>query len=203
MKTKCICLLFGLIPHIVQAQPPSLSKDVHLEISAPKDSNSLLDWKISNTGSLRVYVYDFYLWGPAYRLEQDSGKVRIETAPVRERPGCAPNRFPPVLLLGIEPGRTIRGDFKDTEINLHPGDMVTLTIAVGTDPYGAEALVKRFYLSNCKHNPYDAIVRWGTIIDSNPIQLPPPLQPDTATKPDPSGSVLLHESGHADQTKPQ
>jgi hypothetical protein len=177
---------------MIQAQSVRLSKDIQLEISAPKEPDSLLDWKISNSGSLRVYVYDFYLWGPAFRLEKGAGTVRIETAPVREKPGCAPNRFPPVLLLGIEPGRSIRGDFKDTDIDLHPGDTVIFTIAVGTDPYSAEAMVKRFYLSNCKHNPYDAIVRWGTIVDSNPLRFPFGASVDGKAAPGSAGSSMVH-----------
>jgi hypothetical protein len=183
MRTKCLCLLFGLILCPIQAQQQDISRDVRLEISGPTDSDSLLHWKISNAGSLSVYVYDFYLWGPAFRLEQQPSKTRIDTTPVKEEPACAPNRFPPVLLLRVEPGRTIQGDFKDNEIKVNPSDKVTFTIAVGIDPYAPEALVKRFYLSNCKHNPYDAIVRWGTIIDSNSIQLPSSAQPAPVTKP--------------------
>ena len=162
-----ISALFALLVFSMQAQKAGILRDVHLEISASKQGDFLFKWKISNAGPLTVYVYDFFLWGPAFRVEHESGRIRIATAPVREEPGCAPNRFPPVLLLPLQPGRTIHGDFQDTSIKIGRGDAMMFTIAVGVDPYGAQALVKRFYQSKCEHSPYDAIVRWGTIIDSN------------------------------------
>ncbi len=121
---------------------------------------------------MAVYVYDFYLWGPAYHVSATPDKTIIETTPLTEIRSCPPYRFPPVLLLLVGPGRTIEGDFTDPEVRIVSGKPVSLQIAVGTNPYSVVAEAKRFYSSKCEHNPYDAIVRWGTILESNSMALP-------------------------------
>ena len=65
---------------------------------------------------MAVYVYDFYLWGPAYHIETVGDGAIIDTTPVTELRSCPPNRFPPVLLLVVGPQRTIEGDFSDPAI---------------------------------------------------------------------------------------
>lgn len=154
------------------AQPPSvLARVVSLEISRDvTQSDAQLHWKITNSLDVAVYVYDFYLWGPAYSLVRVGDRVRIDTSPVIEQRSCPPNRFPPVLLLVVGPRRTITGDFSDPEIKGLEGKQVSLRIAVGSDPYSVVAEAKRFMSSRCQHSPYDAIVRWGTIIESNSLR---------------------------------
>ena len=152
-----------------RAQTPSvLARAVSLEISRDvTQSDAQLHWKITNSLDVAAYVYDFYLWGPAYSLVRVGDRVRIDTTPVIEQRSCPPNRFPPVLLLVIGPRRTVTGDFSDSEIKGLEGKQVSLRIAVGSDPYSVVAEAKRFMSSRCQHSPYDAIVRWGTIIESN------------------------------------
>jgi hypothetical protein len=163
-------LLMTALPAL-QSNKKVPSPDVHLEISNPHDPSALLHWKISNNGKVSIFVYDFYLWGPAFRVSNVASITRIQTTPVSEEPSCPPNRFPPVLLLHVAPGRTIEGDFSDNQVKVSAEKPVSLTIAVGLDSYSVTPEAQRFANSNCKHSPYDAIVRWGTIIDSNPIML--------------------------------
>jgi|WetSurMetagenome_2_1015567.scaffolds.fasta_scaffold477869_1 hypothetical protein len=148
-----------------------LQTAISLEIARPMVNGAVLHWKITNNLEFAVYVYDFYLWGPAYHVEHAGDKVTIETTPVTEKPGCPPNRFPPVLLLVVGPHRTIEGDFADAEITLN-GKPVSFRISVGENPYTVVDAAKRFANSRCQHSPYDAIVRWGAIIESNTIRLP-------------------------------
>jgi hypothetical protein len=156
----------------VDAQPRNvLQKAISVEIARPITDSSLLHWKITNKLDVAVYVYDFFLWGPAYHVEQAGDRVTIETTPVKETQACPPNRFPPVLLLVIGPNRTIAGDFSDPVLNLKD-KTVSLKISVGGDPYSVVEEAKQFANSKCKHSPYDAIVRWGAIVESNTLELP-------------------------------
>lgn len=166
-------IIFSLICSAIAwgANPdPSILKSVHLEITKATQRDSLFHWKITNDLDTAVYAYDFYLWGPAYHVERSGNRLVIETTPISEEASCPPNRFPPVLLLVIGPHRTIEGDFSDSEIRETAGKIVTLRIAVGADPYSVVAEAKKFMSSGCTHNPYDAIVRWGTILESNTLQ---------------------------------
>jgi hypothetical protein len=147
-------------------------ENVQLQISKSSNPKALFHWTISNHGNESVFIYDFYLWGPAFRVQQTAGGIRIQTTPVKEEPGCPPNRFPPVLLLHVAPGRSVEGDFTDEYIKVEAGRTVSMTIAAGADAYSVGELAKQFSQSNCKHSPNDAIVRWGTIINSNSIRVP-------------------------------
>ena len=170
MKTLLVLLCQCAL--LVSSADGQQAKGVQLHLSRSSNPNALFHWKISNHGPESVFIYDFYLWGPAFRIQQTAGNVRVETTPVKEEPGCPPNRFPPVLLLHIAPGRSVEGDFIDEYIKVETGQTISMTIAAGTDAYSVGEQAKQFYRSNCKHSPYDAIVRWGTIIDSNAIHVP-------------------------------
>lgn len=145
---------------------------VRVEATRSTQKNGLLHWKIINDSDVAVFVYDFFLLGPAYRVERDQSKVIFDTTPVAEEPSCPPNRFPPVLLLMVGPGRTIEGDFVDDSIKDLENRPVSIRIAVGPDPYTLTPKARRFLNSKCQHSPYDAIVQWGTILESNTIQIP-------------------------------
>ncbi len=166
-----ILSLLLLTPRLTDAQPRKILKTaVIMEIARPIQEGALLHWRITNNLDVAVYVYDFYLWGPAYHIEQSADKVTIDSTPVTESPGCPPNRFPPLLLLIVGPGRTIEGDFTDAAVSVQ-GRSVSLRVAVGENPYTVVEEAKQFAKSKCKHSPYDAIVRWGAILESNAIQL--------------------------------
>lgn len=174
LRRLVFCVIFGAIPMSCAAKSdPAVQRGVSVEIEPPVLKGSLFHWKIKNSLDTAVYVYDFYLWGPAFQIETPDDRLVIDTAPVSEVRSCPPNRFPPVLLLVIAPGRTIEGDFADSEIKNAERKPVLIRIAVGSDPYSVVAEAKRFYYDgHCRHNPYDAIVRWGTILESNILELP-------------------------------
>jgi hypothetical protein len=74
--------------------------------------------------------------------------------------------------LVVAPGRTIHGDFIDSRLELAPKTNVSMRIAIFGDPYTVVEEAKKFFDSSCKHSPYDALVREGTIVESNTVQLP-------------------------------
>jgi hypothetical protein len=76
-----------------------------------------------------------------------------------------------VLLLVVAPGRTITGELRDDRIEKLVGKAASLTVAVGLDPYTVVDEAKRFFDSDCKHSPYDAIVRWATIVESKAVKV--------------------------------
>jgi hypothetical protein len=171
MKTKLLLALTLLVGANAQSKS-SLRENVRLELNRPTQDGALVHWKITNNLDVAVYVYNFYLWGPAYRVETQQNRVIIETAPVAEQSSCPPNRFPPVLLLPVGPHRTVEGDFIDANVNAY-GKAILMKAAVGSDPYSVVAEAKRFFNSKCQHSPYDAIVRWGAILESNEFQVEP------------------------------
>ena len=126
------------------AQKPK-STDVRLEIQPDSTGKALVTWSITNDTKLAVYVYDFFLWGPAEWDEEKGGVTILGTEPSREEAGCPPNRVAPVLLLVIAPGRTIHGDFIDDRLKLAPQAKVAMRIAIFNDPYKVVEEWKRFY----------------------------------------------------------
>lgn len=168
---KMIATLLCLLPLAGVAQKPN-ARDVQFEVKPDPSGKALLSWSITNNSKLAVYVYDFFLWGPTAWVERSDNRIVLSTTPTKEEATCPPNRFPPVLLLVVAPGRTIHGDFVDSQLKVPPNADLSMRIAVGDNPYTVVDEAKRFANSNCKHSPYDAIVRWGTIIDSNSIHVP-------------------------------
>lgn len=168
--SKVIAVLLCLFSLSAIAQKPK-SSDVSLEIKPDPTGQVLVNWSITNNTKLAVFVYDFFLWGPSPWNEQTENRIVLGTAPSREDPSCPPNRVVPVLLLVIAPGRTIHGDFVDSELKLAPKTSVSMRVAIFNNPYSVVEEAKRFFNSNCKHSPYDALVREGTIVESNTVQL--------------------------------
>jgi hypothetical protein len=111
----CFIVLATGLASIAQSKS-SLREGVHLGVTKPTQDGALVHWKITNTLETAVYVYDFYLWGPAYHLEKQQDRTIINTTPVTEEASCPPNRFAPVPLLAVGPHRTIEGDFTDPDI---------------------------------------------------------------------------------------
>jgi hypothetical protein len=150
--------------------PPS---QVRITVTNSPKKDVLLHWAITNESDIGVFVYDFFLWGPAYEVERNGDKVILNTTPVKEMGGCGLDRLPPILLLVVAPHRTIEGDFLDTELKGVAGKLASMRIAVGPEPFSVVKQAKRFYSDKeCRHTPYDAIVQWGTILESNTIQIP-------------------------------
>jgi hypothetical protein len=168
---RLFAVLVCFFPLGATAQTPK-GTDVRLEIQPDPTGKALVNWSITNNSTRAVYVYDFFLWGPAPWNERSENKIVLGTAPSREEATCPPNRVAPILLLVVAPGRTIHGDFVDSGLTLVPKTNLAMRIAVFGDPYKVSEEAKRFADSNCKHSPYDAIVREGKIVESNSIQLP-------------------------------
>jgi hypothetical protein len=145
------------------------SQDLKLEISRPAERKTLLHWKISNSSQQALFVFDFYLWGPAYRVEQNGKDTVIETTPIKDEQGCVPNRFPPMLLLHLRPGGIIEGDFEDDAITIPKDSRVSLVVAYGTDAYSLQDRVKKIFGSKCSESPYNAILQWGHLLYSNSL----------------------------------
>jgi hypothetical protein len=154
-----------------QKRPKPRPDSVSVAVTSTFSTDGALHWAITNHNEVAVYVYDFFLWGPALRVDRSPEKTTFNTTPVVEQPSCPPNRVAPVLLLVVAPGRTIAGELQDDRLEQLAGNAVSLTIAVGSDPYTVVDEARRFFDSNCKHSPYDAIVRWGTIIESKTVKV--------------------------------
>lgn len=171
MKTLAPQLIFGLLTLSV-AIPAKLPPDaVQLVITRASRSEGSLHWKIVNRSGVEVYVYDVFLLGPAYNTERFPDKVIFDATPITTLASCPPNRNPPVLLLVIRSGGSIEGDFSDPKIRTIGARRVSLKISVGPEPYTVVSLARQFEHSDCKHSPYDAIVLWGTLIESNTVQV--------------------------------
>lgn len=166
-------LMLAVFMNHIGAQPPRITQ-VQVEVTKASRKDASIHWRITNNSDAAVYVYDVFLWGPAYRAEsqQQTDKIVFDTAPVAEEPSCPPNRFPPVLLLMVGKGRSIEGDLSDEAIKDIKAKSLSIRIAVGLEPNTVVSEAKQFSNSRCAHNPYDAIVRWGTILESNTIQFP-------------------------------
>jgi hypothetical protein len=104
---------------------------VRIEATKGFAAGSLLHWKISNDSDSGVFVYDVFLWGPAYSIERSTDRVVINTSPITEIGGCPPNRYPLILLLVVGPHRSIEGDFTDGDVKDLAGKLVSIRIAVG------------------------------------------------------------------------
>jgi len=157
----------ALAPKWPKPHPDSVS----VAVTSASSTGGSLHWAITNHNEVAVYVYEVFLWGPAFSLDHSLERTTFNTTPLVEQPSCPPNRVAPVLLLVVAPGRTITGELQDDRLQQSAGKAVSLRIAVGSDPDSVVDEAKRFFNSNCKHNPYDAIVRWGTIIESKAVKV--------------------------------
>ena len=153
--------------------PKARVTGVNVQISNSPQRQGQLHWKITNNSPSEVYVYSFFLYGPAYGTEDKDGKRIFDTVPTAQEGGC-PNRFPPVLLLRVPSGDYREGDFRDPGLKGLSGKTVLLKIGVGPEPYTVvdEAHRIRWESKNCVKSPYDAIFEWSTILESNAVQVP-------------------------------
>ena len=173
-RIACICavlLLTASVGSSAAPRPPEVSK-VRFEITRLSKDAGLLHWKITNSSDDGIYVYNFFLLGPAYNVERSAGKLIFDTSPIVRVASCPPNRVAPLLLLFVRSGGVIEGDFVDEAIKSSgAGDEVSLKIAVGSEPDSVVQEAKRFYNSDCKHSPYDAIIDWATFLETAPVKV--------------------------------
>ena len=173
MKFLASELLLGLLAFSGAADPAKLPQTaVQLEITRVSKSEGSFHWTLTNRSEVEVYVYDIFLLGPAFRIERFSEKVIFAATPIAMDASCPPNRYLPPLLLLVRSGGRIEGDFSDPEIRTVKANKVSFKIAVGPEPHTVVTKARRFLQSDCRHSPYDAIVLWGTIIESNAAEIP-------------------------------
>jgi hypothetical protein len=152
-------------------KPPDVSK-VTFEITHLSMDAGLVHWKIRNNSEDGIYVYNFFLLGPAYNIEQSAGKQIFDTSPIVRMASCPPDRVAPLLLTFIRSGGAMEGDFVDSRIKDVGLSEFSLKIAVGSESEKVVEEAKRFYHSNCKHSPYDAIIDWASFLESNSVRVP-------------------------------
>jgi hypothetical protein len=169
---RAMCLSLLLVAALGNALGAVPADKVHLELMRVAKNTGQLHWKITNDSTEGVYVYNFFMLGPAYNIERSPGKLVFDTSPTVRVASCPPNRVAPLLLTFVRSGGVIEGDFMDDELKQAGGAEVSLKVAVGSEPYKVVEEAKRFYNSNCKHSPYDAIINWATFLQSNSVKVP-------------------------------
>src|SRR5216684_2222384 len=102
IRPVCICmvLFLALSMGYSATKPPDVSK-VRFEVTRVSRKAGLLHWKITNNSDVEVYVYDFFLLGPAFNIERTQNRVVLDATPIETAATCPPDRFPPVLLLVV------------------------------------------------------------------------------------------------------
>jgi hypothetical protein len=161
-------VLFASLPGSAQSQP---SLNVVLNVKAVPGS-SQLHWTITNRSPSAVYVYSYYLYGPAFSLTKGVTMTTLNTTPTTLEGSC-PYLFPPVLLLRVPAGDYREGDFRDSQLENFHGKSVNLSIGVGLNPYAVVSKAAKLRnANNCKKSPYNAIVEWSSIVRSNSVQIP-------------------------------
>ena len=78
----CTAVLAGLLLAGKNAANQSRVERVRIEATKGFAAGSLLHWKISNDSDSGVFVYDVFLWGPAYSFERSTDRVDINTSPI-------------------------------------------------------------------------------------------------------------------------
>jgi hypothetical protein len=152
--------------------PPPDSSKIRLEIIRASQKAGTMHWRLRNGSDAGIYVYNFFLLGPAYSVERGNGKLIFDTTPTKLEDGCAPNRVAPLLLLFVRSGGVIEGDFVDTKIASAGANAVSLKIAVGSEPNSVVEEEKRIYnKTGCGGSPYNAVVNWATFVESNVVHL--------------------------------
>jgi hypothetical protein len=147
--------------------------NIRFEITHVSKKAGLLHWKFVNNSEDGVYIYNFFLLGPAFNVEHNPGRLIFDTSPIIQVASCFPDRLAPLLLLFVRSGGVIEGDFVDPEIKEAGDNKVSLKIAVGPEANTVVEEEKRILSSSgCAHSPYDAVVNWATFLQSNAVQLP-------------------------------
>ena len=155
-----------------ETKPPDVSQ-IRFEITRVSKNAGSLHWRFVNDSKDGVYIYNFFLLGPAFNIEHVPGKLVFDTAPIVRVAGCFPNRLAPLLLLFVRSGGVFEGDFADPEIKRAGSKKISIKIAIGSEPNTVVQEEKRIFDSvGCEHSPYDAVVNWATFVESNAARVP-------------------------------
>jgi len=145
---------------------------VKVEVTSASPVKGALHWRITNTSDVEVYVYDVFLWGSAFGIRRRPDSVVFETSPTKIENGY-PNHVPPVLLLLVPAHSDREGDFKDPQIRHARGKRISFEIGVGPEPYRVvQDALNVQKLGEAETSPYNVILKWSTIIESQPVQVP-------------------------------
>src|ERR1700719_3892489 len=73
-----------------QKWPKPRPDSVNVAVTSAFSTDGALHWSITNHNEVAVYVYDFFLWGPALSVDHSLEKTTFNTTPVVEQPSCPP-----------------------------------------------------------------------------------------------------------------
>jgi len=181
---------------LLQSQGTAVS-GVQVQVLSVSRRTAQIHWKVTNSSTQTVFIYATFLYGPAFGTKKMPDRIIFATTPTAESPEC-PNEFPGLRLKSLASGSSIEGIFKDLQLKHVEANSISFLIGVGSDSESVIEGVKQARLGNICENPYNAIVRWQTVVGSDQVQLPSAALPHFLTPPGSSESTLLHESGHAD-----
>jgi hypothetical protein len=179
IRTCQLILLFLFSVATVQAQTPTHS-DVRVQVLSVAKRSAQLHWRITNASSSAIYIYATFLRGPAFSVRTASDRLIVATTPVTANSQC-PNEFPNFRLELLSGGSSIEGTFKDPHLKSTGAKYISILIGVGPDAQSVEEDVKRARQSSICENPYNAIVRWQTIVESDLFPLSAGLRHHTTT----------------------
>jgi hypothetical protein len=80
-----VSLVVLLTSGIAQKTTKPSSASLIVAITRASSTDSALHWAITNHNEIAVFVYDFFLWGPAFSVDHSSEKTKFNTSPVRGR----------------------------------------------------------------------------------------------------------------------
>jgi hypothetical protein len=171
--SRCLNILLAIMLNVTSGYcstgTPGVNK-IRFEITRSSKQTGVLHWRFTNNSADGVYIYNFFLLGPAFNIERNPGRLVFDTAPITRVASCFPDRLAPLLFLFVRSGGVFEGDFVDSEIKKAAGQKVSIKIAIGSEPDSAVEEEKRIFDSHgCEHSPYDAIVNWATYVESNSV----------------------------------
>jgi hypothetical protein len=90
-RVVCICMVFLLAVSkgYSAIKPPDTGK-VQFEIMHLSKGAGLVHWKITNDSDAGIYIYNFFLLGPAYNIERSPRKLVFDTSPIVRTASCPP-----------------------------------------------------------------------------------------------------------------
>jgi hypothetical protein len=130
----------------------------------------IIQWKITNGSPQVVFVYSTFLYGPWMAYKKMPDRVVFFTTPTNEDNACI-NAFPEVHLVSLARGSSIEGTWKDPELIKFKTKFISFVIGVGPDAKSLNDEIRRLQHSKNCEDPYNAIIRWETTVESAPFML--------------------------------
>ena len=167
----CLLMIASLfmVP-LLQPQESTVS-GVRVQVLSVSKRTAQIHWRVTNSSHQAVFIYATFLYGPAFSTKSMPDHMFFATTATTESPECS-NEFPELRLKSLASGSSIEGIFKDPQLKRVKAKYISFLIGVGLDSETVTEGVKQARLSKICENPYNAIVRWQTIVESNAVQLP-------------------------------